>query len=71
MALVCNNPEAVGETLVALAGYENPAAHARLVGMRARSPRRPPTELRADPEWQRATAQLAEALARPPLELHG
>jgi beta-N-acetylhexosaminidase len=71
MGLVCNNPEAAADTLAALAGYDNPASHARLVAMRARTAPRSPTELRADPEWQRATEQLAEALARPRLELHG
>ena len=71
MALICNNPEAVGQVLTDLAGFHNPAAHVRLVAMRARVPQQPVPDLREHPEWRRATTQLAEALGRPPLELHG
>ena len=71
MALVCNDPDAAGETLTALSGYLDPAAHARLVAMRAQVSRQHLGELRERPEWQRASAQLAAALHRPPFELHG
>jgi beta-N-acetylhexosaminidase len=71
LALICNNPEAVRQTIADLDGYQNPAAHARLVALRARVHQRAAEALREQPEWRRATAQLAEALARPPLELHG
>jgi beta-N-acetylhexosaminidase len=70
MAVVCNDPDAAGEALAALSGYVDPAAHARLVAMRAR-PAQAAGELRERPEWQRATAQLTTALDRAPLELHG
>jgi hypothetical protein len=41
------------------------------VALRAQSGKQPAGELRDRPEWQRATAELAAALGRPPLELHG
>ncbi len=71
LALVCNNPEAAAATIAELDDYRNPTAHARLVGLRARTLPRSPEPLREQAEWRRATAQLAEALGRPPLELHG
>lgn len=71
MALVCNNPNAAAEALADLAGFHNPASHARLVAMRARAAAAPAGTLRDQPGWQRATAQLAAALGQPPLELHG
>jgi beta-N-acetylhexosaminidase len=71
MALVCNDPEAAAQALAALEGYVNPAAHSRLVALRAETAKQPTGELREQPEWQRATAELAAALGRPPLELHG
>jgi beta-N-acetylhexosaminidase len=71
MALVCNDPVAAGEALEGLAGYGDPAAHARLVALRARPPARAAGALRDDPRWQRATAQLEAALARPTLDLDG
>jgi beta-N-acetylhexosaminidase len=71
MALVCNDPAAAGAAIEALAGYSDPAAHARLVAMRARVPARPAGHLHDDERWQRATARLAAALARPTLDLHG
>jgi beta-N-acetylhexosaminidase len=74
MALVCNNPEAVAATLEDLRGYQNPAGHARLVAMRAHAHRQPGPGLRASPDWQRASALLADALThpvRPTLHLNG
>lgn len=72
MALVCNDPAAAALALAGLQGYSNPAAHARLVAMRARPPQgRGLDELRLGAEWRRATALLAAALGRPSLELHG
>jgi beta-N-acetylhexosaminidase len=74
MALICNDPEAVGATLDALRSYQNPAGHARLVAMRAHAPRQRVAELRASVEWQQASTLLAEAIAnpgRPTLKLHG
>lgn len=70
MALVCNDPDSAAAALDALAEYHNPASHARLVAMRAQR-RQSARDVREHPEWQRATAQLAAALGRPPLELHG
>jgi beta-N-acetylhexosaminidase len=71
MALICNNPDAAVVTIEELHGYQNPAGHIRLVAMRAHVLRRPGPGLRATPEWQRASALLAEATARPSLDLHG
>jgi len=71
MALVCNDPAAAAAALEALAGYHEPAAHARLVAMRGRPPAPGAGDLRDDPRWRRASAQLAAALARPGLDLHG
>ncbi|QOJ31354.1 MAG: beta-N-acetylhexosaminidase [Gammaproteobacteria bacterium] len=72
MALVCNDPAAAAGVLRDLAGFSDPAAHARLVAMRARPQQGLETPaLRERGEWKQATAQLAAALGRPPLELHG
>lgn len=74
MALVCNDPDAAGLTLEALAGHADPLAHARLVAMRARPGALPlpvGEPLDSNPQWQRATTELAAALGRPPFELHG
>ena len=72
MALVCNDPTAAAATLADLAGFSDPAAHARLVALRARPPRdQGLPALRESRDWQQATAQLAAALGRPSLELHG
>lgn len=71
MALVCNNPDGVAGALTELAGFHNPAAHARLVAMRGHPLRPPVQELRDLPQWRQASTQLAAALGRPPLQLHG
>jgi len=71
MALVCNNPDAASQSIEALAGFANPAAHGRLVAMRGHPVRDPAPALHALPQWQQAIAELAAARQRPPLELHG
>ncbi len=71
MALVCNDADAAAQTLAALQGFHNPTSHARLVAMRAHPPRPVVGNLHEQPDWVRATGQLAAALGRPPLELHG
>ena len=71
MALICNNPAAVKDTVKALQGFRNPAGHGRLVAMRARPGARSPGNLRDSPQWQQATTLLASALDPPSLELHG
>lgn len=71
MALVCNDPAAAAQAIEALAGYDDPTAHARLVAMRARPSGRAVADLRDDPRWRRATAQLEAALAPPALDLDG
>jgi len=71
MALVCNDPDGASMALDALAGFSNPAAHARLVAMRGRPHAGARVRLHERPDWQRATAYLANALGSPPLELHG
>ncbi|MCC7258016.1 MAG: beta-N-acetylhexosaminidase [Gammaproteobacteria bacterium] len=71
MALVCNDPAGAAAALDALGALHNPPGHARLVAMRAHAPGGPGVALAEDPQWQRATATLATALGRPPLELRG
>jgi beta-N-acetylhexosaminidase len=71
MTLICNDTEAATATIEELRGYQNPSGHIRLVAMRAHAQRRPGPGLRATPEWQRASALLADAAARPGLDLHG
>ena len=71
MALVCNDPVGATAVLAGLEGFHDPAAHARLVAMRSRPSGVVRNDLREQPEWLRASAQLAAALGRPPLELHG
>ncbi|MBM4196184.1 MAG: beta-N-acetylhexosaminidase [Gammaproteobacteria bacterium] len=70
MALVCNDPAAAAAAIDALAGYQDPSAHVRLVALRA-VPRRSAVALAEDPGWQKAHARLTAALERPPLDLHG
>ena len=71
MALVCNDPSAAADTLAALDGFNEPASHGRLVAMRARSTVARDVSLRDQPEWRRASAELAAVMGRPSLELHG
>jgi beta-N-acetylhexosaminidase len=71
MALVCNDPGAAADTLAALDGFSEPASHGRLVAMRARPGATREMALRDQPEWRRASAELAAVLGRPSLELHG
>ena len=71
MALVCTDPAGAAAALEALAGYRDPVAHARLVALRPDPARHVGGPLAADARWQQATAQLAAAFERPPLDLHG
>jgi beta-N-acetylhexosaminidase len=71
MALICNNPEAVLQTLDEIGALEVPASQVRLVAMRARTPSWSGSALQDTPEWQTATARIAELDGRPVLNLHG
>jgi len=71
MALICNNIDGVDETLDAIADYDNPAAHGRLVAMRPAAVGAQAGALRDSDEWRQATAELRAAERKPPLELNG
>ncbi len=70
MALICNNPEAVAQTLVELKAYQNPVAQVRLAAMRSHPPA-DGSRLRDSSRWRDAVATLDKAMERPGLELDG
>ena len=71
MALICNDPDAVAQTLEEFEGVGHPASLARLVAMRPHplDSDRPP--LRETQEWRGVVAKLEKAVARPSLVLDG
>lgn len=71
MALICNNPEAVEQTLAAVDLLENPASQARLVSMRPHPLPWQGQPLRQTDEWQRAVARVAKSHQPPPFTLDG
>ena len=71
MALICNNPDGVAQTLDALGDFGNPASQARLVAMRPHAASASARALRQTDEWNNAVSRLAEAAEIPPLELDG
>lgn len=71
MALICNDPEAVAQTLEELGDLGNPTSLARLVMMRPHSAELDGGALRDTPEWRAVVAQIDKASARPPLVLDG
>lgn len=71
MALICNNPDAVGQVLDQLAVDSGPASHGRLAAMRPRGAALAARELQDSAGWQAAVAGLEQAMARPVLALDG
>lgn len=70
MALICNNPAAVTQTLDSLGDLRNPARQARLAAMRSRTVAANES-LRQTSAWKEAVSGLAAAAEPPPLELDG
>jgi beta-N-acetylhexosaminidase len=60
MVLVCNNRPAAIEVLERLKGYNDPAAHVRLVRMHGRK-HKTLQQLHLDPQWRRAVNRLSIA----------
>lgn len=71
MALICNDPDAVGEVLETCAEDSGPASHGRLAALRPRLMLGAPGELRAREDWRDAVARLAAAQEPPELTLDG
>jgi len=71
MALICNNPAAVAQTLDELGDIQSPASQVRLVAMRPRAPVWTTGRLRDTAEWQKATAAILNAGGPPSLVLNG
>jgi len=71
MALICNDPDAVAQTLSEFDGVGYPASLARLAAMRPHplDPDRP--ALQDTPEWRGIVAKLEKASTRPTLVLDG
>lgn len=68
MVLVCNNPAAAAEVLDELSGYDEPAAHVRMLRMHGRSPLSR-ADLHLDPLWQEAVRIVASYDETPALSL--
>lgn len=71
MALICNNSDAVEQTLDADGSLENPASQARLVSMRPHPLPWHDQPLRQSEQWQSTVARVAEAHQPPPFLLDG
>jgi len=71
MALICNNPAAVVQTLDQLGDVDNPASQVRLVAMRPHPLAWSNGRLRDTAEWQTATAGIVDAGGPPSLVLNG
>ena len=71
MALICNNPAAVQQTLDELGEVENPPSQVRLVAMRPHPQLRTDGMLRESVQWQAATASIVAAGGPPSLVLNG
>ncbi len=71
MALICNDPDAVGRTLAAAGPLGNPASQARLVSMRPHPQPWRGLPLRQTPEWEAALACVADVSKPPPFSLDG
>lgn len=68
MVLACNNRPGAAEILDALAAYNDPVAHLRLIRMHGRRTSKE-TPLREDPRWAAAVHALSAAETPQPLEL--
>ncbi|MBT77681.1 MAG: beta-N-acetylhexosaminidase [Gammaproteobacteria bacterium] len=71
MALICNDPDAVEQTLANIGPLDNPASQARLVSLRPHPGSWQGEDLRQTSKWLRAVAQIAEAHEPPPFTLDG
>lgn len=71
MALICNDPDAVAQTLDELQELGDPTSLARLVMMRPHLAERDSLVARDTPEWRATVAQIETASARPTLVLDG
>jgi beta-N-acetylhexosaminidase len=71
MALICNNPDAVVQTLDALGEWENPVGQGRLASLRPHAPAWAGSRLRDTERWKKAVEILASADEPPPLTLNG
>jgi beta-N-acetylhexosaminidase len=71
MALICNNPDAVAQTLNEIGELQNPVGQGRLVALRPHVPAWAGTPLRETEEWKRTVEILAAADEPPPLQLDG
>ena len=71
MALICNNPDAVVQTLDALGEWENPVGQGRLASLRPHAPAWVGSRLRDTDQWKKAVEILAAADEPPPLTLNG
>ncbi|MAF84409.1 MAG: beta-N-acetylhexosaminidase [Gammaproteobacteria bacterium] len=71
MALICNDPDAVDQTLANIGPLDNPASQARLVSLRPHPLSWQGEDLRQTNKWLRAVALIAEAHEPPPFALDG
>jgi len=71
MALICNNPEAVAETLAELGDIQDPVGQARVVALRPHQVPWAGSRLQDTDQWKNAVSSLAGSTERPPLELDG
>jgi beta-N-acetylhexosaminidase len=71
MALICNNPAAVAQTLDELGDIGSPGSQVRLVALRPHAPAWVGGGLRDTAEWREATARIRDAGGPPSLVLNG
>lgn len=71
MALICNNPAAVVQTLEELGDIGSPSSQVRLVALRPHAPAWRPGRLRDTAEWKTATVGILDAGGPPSLVLNG
>jgi len=71
MALICNDPDAVGQTLAEVGSLDNPASQGRLVSLRPHPLSWQGQILRQTGEWERAVASVVDAHKPPPFNLDG
>ena len=71
MALICNNPAAVTQTLEELGDIGSPSSQVRLVALRPHAPAWELGSLRVTAEWKAATVGILDAGGPPSLVLNG
>ncbi len=71
MALICNNPSAVVQTLDELGDIQDPVGQGRLASLRPRLPTWAGSTLRDTDQWKKAVVTLTEADEPPMLNLDG